>query len=362
VSIERASGACELGTTWLESRGGCELQSLIGGAVAPIEAAIDRAAATLSRAGAPRIVVGDGLSIEACRELALLARLLRADVVPASPISFAEERSGLDAPELAATFGSVRSTADVVVFWRFDPFAKTPRFVERVAPDATVFTVLDARESSDSIDRGGARVIVIDGPDGDLAAVQAIAARVENPDEAPAQHDELAGAVARAAHVHFVIGGDPFAAAVMRVALGRLAATHRRRWRATFASPPERASRRTPSEVFTWSTGCAPPLRFDAGGRAIALSGHPNPAADGTLLAGDAEIGPADSDVSITSQPCGADVEFVAPLMDPRVRATVVRADGISLTLGDEDSPADPVVDLLARIRVRVIDSWGRTA
>jgi formylmethanofuran dehydrogenase subunit B len=152
--IVAAERACPRGTAWFGD-GVVPARARVNDRDVPMSEAVDAAARMLTDAARPLVLLADDLSCEAQREGIALADRLRAvlDTLTTStllPSVLVAQRRG----RATATFGEIRSRADVILFWGFDPAARYPRFRARVAPK-------DA-ESSDETGRSNRTVIAAD--------------------------------------------------------------------------------------------------------------------------------------------------------------------------------------------------------
>jgi len=154
--IAELSPPCPLAERWFGD-GTVPRETQVEGRPATIEQAIDAAAAVLSGAGSPLVLIAPDLSTEAQRAAIALADALRAEVDGATSDSAAAgilvaQRRG----RAAATLGEIRNRADVVLFWAVDPGERYPRYLERYATAASTTHVLRRTLLSVSVgtDRG----------------------------------------------------------------------------------------------------------------------------------------------------------------------------------------------------------------
>jgi formylmethanofuran dehydrogenase subunit B len=154
--IAELSPPCPLAKRWFGD-GTVPRETRVEGRPATIEQALDAAAAVLSEAGSPLVLIAPDLSTEAQRAAIALADALRAEVDAATSDSAAAgilvaQRRG----RAAATLGEIRNRADVVLFWAVDPGERYPRYLERYAAAASTTHVLRRTLVSVSVgtDRG----------------------------------------------------------------------------------------------------------------------------------------------------------------------------------------------------------------
>lgn len=417
--------ACAMGTEWLK-----EERTLAPAAWAfadsiRIDDAVRRTRDLLVAARAPIFLGLRSLTLEAAREALLLARRLEAPAIPWPPPHPAAARAGLDAPELSATLGEVRATADLVVFWRSDPWRDLPRHLERYSLEPPLRSgrsrrviVIAGEEEAPERDAGkGERILRLStrGSAGspDLELALELARRLEESEEerktgvgnaraaeSAKTNDtsaaKLARAILDAAHTHFILGPRAGADLALRSVLLRSAARSRSRTRVTFSCDDGHPTGRTLEEVGAWLLGAPPPIAWLAAERQAEATFHPPgsspPAANGPAgknargvrigwipgaLREDTLAAPGLYDLAFVlgASPPGsnafpslarearlvtldgrrhpdAEVSFVVPALDPRLRATVVRQDGIHLTLcgGRGDGVPDPAAGILERL------------
>src|SRR4051794_2410535 len=149
---ERVVNTCPLGDAWFAARSApAPPVARVDGREAPLEAALDAAAAILGAARAPLVYGLGGTSVETQRVAVALAEALGAVIAPAG--SFLDGASGLAFQELGgstATLGEVRDRAEVVVIWRADPATTHPRLFERLRLPAAgrELVVVDERRTA----------------------------------------------------------------------------------------------------------------------------------------------------------------------------------------------------------------------
>ncbi len=402
--VLRIDRACELGREWLQRTRSLVPKARLLGQPTTIANAIDRAAQLLAAANAPAMVGLRDLSVEALRAAVDLARSAKTTLTPLPSSTLVQERLGLDAPEFAASLGAVRATADLVVFWRADPVATHPRHLERYSGEAEllsggkrqVWLVDDAEnvpknrtveKSSQiiSLPTAGKHTLV---PHTDVEFIlrthelltkRSLNDSVENDPAAM-----LASAMLRAKHTHVFLGREAGDDLSLMSAWNFLAAKLRDRLHVTISPLTTGGNERGVVETLTWLTGVPGPMAYDSSFTQLGetsgdwlpsvltpeLLQQPN-ACDVLLVIGaDALERPASKlfasklfaskipRIVIASQPdLTAAVSIVLPLLDPRLNATIVRSDGIFLTLcGDgQQGVSDPAVEILRAIGERVI-------
>jgi formylmethanofuran dehydrogenase subunit B len=135
--LERLSGTCPLGDAWFAARAGEPGPAArIDGREAPLDEALDEAAAILSAARFPLVYGLGATSIEAQREAVALADVLGAVVGPSGPVRDGALGAAFTTVGAStATFGEIRDRAQLVVVWRADPAATHPRLLERLRLD-----------------------------------------------------------------------------------------------------------------------------------------------------------------------------------------------------------------------------------
>ena len=336
-----------------------------------------------------------------------------------------DDRSGLDVPEAGATLGEIRAHADLVVFWEADPLRTHPRHLERYSFDpmlrsgrARRLVVIDcasrlaanltaaraaetvllatvplatvplatvplatAGPDADGDDRAcraaalelcsHVRMRLLDdarAADGDARAADGDAraadddARAADGDARAADDDagRLAGAIRAARHAHFFLGLHAADDSLLRDGLHDLAARLRTRTRVTVSALGDATHLRAARETAVWLGVAARPAIAPSGADAILVIGSPSRSAHAA----------ASADVVATTiriaeaADAGADagVAFVVPGLDPRLDATIVRSDGVHLTLcgrsrgraGGPRGVSDPTARILDAIAARV--------
>ena len=384
--VTRATNACPAGEEWLRRLPASGLRCFAKGAsIAPTEAARETATC-LQNAQAPVVVALLDHGVEAFREIDALAETAGADFVLLPEISLATRRSGIDAPELSATWGEVRATADTIILWRCDPLLQAPRFLDRFVcpphaptgapelPDGrsrrlVYVTNPDAPEPS--LPSGTTILCGLDGVDNDVDLVRHLRLRLrEDHDSASSTSTTLDGllkALTTTQHTHVLL--DPTSASTPPLwsAWQSLAAEQRARRRISISGLPSVGNVRGALEVLTWRHGHLPPRR-------AGLPLPPNVSEDGAL----ATLSDYDLIVLFGSAPAAMHAKVLAASparrisvgaaadpdatlavetasLDPRVASTVIRADGIGLrTCGERDGISDGVVDFVREVRRRL--------
>jgi formylmethanofuran dehydrogenase subunit B len=361
--------------------------------------AVRAAGDILLEAASPAVAGLSGLTVEAIREAVLLAEVLHAVIVPHPAAPPGALRAGIDAPESSATLGEVRGTADLVVFWRADPERTHPRHLARYSLDpplldgrkrkAVLVETLGSEENLTA--RRAVEVLVFDpGARGDLSRdieiIRALRCLMEKEEDFEVEEsarlvvDALHRLIGEARHAHFILGEDAAQSPVLSNELARLCARARSRLRITVSALPPSGNGRGVLEVLSWQTGrpgasvfrAASPPRDLAGAidleRLLELRG-----ADVILAAGlnrallsleaRAAFEPTQRIVIGAEADPRASVSIRVPGLDPRLPATIVRADGIHLTINGRPSTAaspgdpaalDPAAGILAALTSRI--------
>jgi formylmethanofuran dehydrogenase subunit B len=135
--IAELSPPCPLAKRWFGD-GTVPREIRVEGRSATIEQAIEAAAAVLSGAGRPMVLLAPDLTTEAQRAAIAVGDALRAEVDGATSDSaaagiLASQRRG----RAASSLGEIRNRADVVLFWAVDPRERYPRYLERYAAAAS---------------------------------------------------------------------------------------------------------------------------------------------------------------------------------------------------------------------------------
>ena len=329
--VTESVNACERGKEQLANLGDVRGEFRLDGAVVSATEILAR----LSDARAPLVVLGPDVSLEAAREAARFASQRSLPIVSTEQLADDTDRLGLDAPEITATLGEIRSSADVVIFWECDPETTHPRHLERYSRDPALRT-------------GSPRqVIVVDSVE--RLATNATAAQVDEVIEitsdrtnvdlivdarlgpSSGESERLLAAIRSARHVQVFVGDGAFADAAVRDSLFAWAATMRDERLMTVSALGKTGNLRGVREVMSWVE--AP----DTPGLGLEF-------ADLVYT-----IGAADLDVP----PNASHLELVSSGLDPRTNATVVRGDGVFLTLCGRDFAGceDPAARALRELR-----------
>ena len=135
--IAELSPPCSVAERWFGD-GSVPREIRVEGQPATIENAIEAAAAILSGAARPMVLLAPDLTTEAQRVAIAVGDALRAEVDGATSDSAAAGiLAGQRRGRAAATLGEIRNRADVVLFWAVDPSERYPRYLERYAPAAS---------------------------------------------------------------------------------------------------------------------------------------------------------------------------------------------------------------------------------
>jgi formylmethanofuran dehydrogenase subunit B len=135
--VVRAEGACSLAEPWFAA------QNLrhppvaeIEGKLAPLVAALDRAAEILGAARSPLVYGLSRSSTEGQQAAAALADRIGATIDTTASLGHAPSILALQsAGESTCTLGEVKNRADLVIFWGSDPVESHPRHFERYSAD-----------------------------------------------------------------------------------------------------------------------------------------------------------------------------------------------------------------------------------
>jgi formylmethanofuran dehydrogenase subunit B len=150
--LDRLERTCARGDAWFADRvDPAPPTARIGGDEAPLERALDEAAAILGAARAPLVYGLGDTSCEAQRAAVALADAIGAYVDPAGPVLDGASGVAFQARGgSTATLGDVRDRAEVVVVWRADPVETHPRLLERLRlpADGRELVVVDDRRTA----------------------------------------------------------------------------------------------------------------------------------------------------------------------------------------------------------------------
>ncbi len=359
--------ACPLGEEWLRGLGPIQPEALVKGRPVNVADALFAMAKILHSASSPLLVGLSELTIEGLCEAARLAEASGAILIqwPEPPAGLS--LSGLHAPECSATLGEVRGTADLVVFWRADPLRTHPRHLERFSLVPTllrgqrVMVVVDAnRENSTAQEAVETLPLSSQAPAvaEDIEIVRALRLRIERPDTRKQQGpppeiaQRLLERIRASRHAHFFLGEDAARSPAFWDELQSLAAHAREKHRITISALPAPGNGRGVVEVMTWQLGSqelamkgdllsagATDLVFALGMSGDVLSKSPFVKLNLPRITLASSLDP------------GAEASIRVPGLDPRLSATVVRSDGIHLSLdGRGGGAADPAVEILRQI------------
>jgi formylmethanofuran dehydrogenase subunit B len=359
---ERWNHACELGDQWLRSRPSLEVVSTLHGRPAPLEEALCTAAKLISASSAPQVTGLLGLSVEALREAINLAEQIQASI--AIDTTAAWNRAGLDAPDMSATWSAAATTADVVLYWGGNPDVEFPRHRELYAaprrPDGSLREVVILKQADVGLALQLALLLRGEMPGATLTGVAGPAER-------------LARVVRAATHVQVYCLGLAAGDAALRDVWGGIAAHLRPAVKVTVSSLGPVANGRGALEVLTWlmgvpgalcwlgkpdqhnrhttwlPSGCDAGLSEQAQRADLLLElGRPSYQAQDEwreqkiprIVLGD-------------SLEASAEVSIRIPSLDPRLAASVVRGDGVFLTLCGTAAQGvpDPAVEVLQQLR-----------
>jgi len=381
---------------------------MIAGQGVDVETAVDESARLISCADAPTVEGFANITLEAAREAVLLARDISAVLVPRPRPSRSFLRSGLDAPEFTATLGKVHATADLVIFWRADPLRTHPRHLECYSFFAPLLnnkprTMIVADDFETQGDHQTAREATVrvdlssvsEFQHGDRDLILLLALLLSAKPLTHVDHKEsrainienatrLARLIEQANHTHVFLGSDVAEDQSICDALHGLAARVRSKHHVSVSNLATPGNAWGVQELITWLLGTPGPLWMaaeDAGTHTVTndlpsevlAPIHFGPI-DRTLVdAFDLNIslgvdlpgeetnhalptGTAPRIVLGPQHDAAANVSFVVPGLDPRLRGTVMRNDGVPLTLCGDASlgVADPAVEILRRLRQRV--------
>lgn len=394
MTIDRA---CFVGEACLGQSLALEPTATIAGKPVELEQAIDEAARLIPASNAPLIEGLASLTLEAAREAVLLARELSAALVPRPLPSSAFLRAGWEAPEFTATLGKVRTTADLVIFWRADPLRTHPRHLERyshspplLSEAARELVVVDeltpstdhltAQEATHCLELASGTSSFSE----DLELIVNLELLLRSKSLSHLSGDSqqatlekasrFAGLISDANHVHVFVGVAASESPAVCDALHGLAARVRNEHHISVSSLPPAGNVWGVQEIAAWLLGAPVPLSLvsnDCGDsnavQCMSDSHSMSPEAfDLRLRLGwetpgeVAEHEPAAAGTRRitfgTKLDPNAEVSFAVPGLDPRLNGTVMRSDGIALTLCGDASQgvADPTVVILQELRSRV--------
>lgn len=394
VTIDRA---CPAGEAWLGQSRSLEPSAMIRGKQVELGRAIDEAVRLMRASEAPVIEGLTNLTLEAAREAVLLARDLSAAVVPRPLPASSFLRAGWEAPEFTATLGKVRTTADLIIFWRADPQTTHPRHLERYSyvpallkEGARTLVVVDdlmsskvhltAKEATHCLElTSGAPSF---SEDLELIVTLELLLRSKSVSHLGGESQKrtlekatrLAGLIGDAKHTHVFVGVEVSESPAVCDALHGLAARVRAEHHVSVSSLPSSGNIWGVQELATWLLGAPIPLSLSSdeqGDASVWKCLSPNHSLSPDSIDLRVRLGcempgeVAGSDTSSVSVPRitfatqldpAAAVSFAVPGLDPRLNGTVMRNDGITLTLcGDATlGVEDPTASILQQLRSRV--------
>jgi formylmethanofuran dehydrogenase subunit B len=356
---------CPLGDAWFAARAAGPVASVEGRA-AGLEEAADAAAAILRSARAPLVYGLGAVSIEAQRQAVALAEAAGAILDPAGAagVGLAFQAVGSS----TATFGEIRDRAGLVVVWRADPAATTPRLLgrlrlDRAARGSRPLVVVDAEPTATAQEADA--FVELDGGR-DFEALWALRALVTG---APLDRDrlgdlpvdDLAQRLRSAEHVAFLHGALDELEALALLSLVRDLSRGRH---TVMLAVRGDGNARGAEDVLAWQTGFPSAVSF-ARGHPRANPGELSAAAllergevDAALVIGaDAPPGlRALPTVVIDAQPAqGARVAFATAVAGIEVAGTAHRMDGVPVPLralldGDRPSAEDVLAAIAGRL------------
>ena len=307
-----------------------------------------------------------GLSVEAIEAAVELAQEVSALVIP-HPSDASRTRAGVDVPESSASRAEILADADVVLFWTRDlaPYESLVQSVVRRSLRGVDGTAKKRRVLAIGIqDSGYVETLKLkDRPHAFLQAAQGLSLHAQS---RPGAEDdavpvELLTTFDAGRYVHVYV--DPHldeAPEVDRV-LQSLAAQIRPSKRMTVAPLPIGGNARGVTEVLSWTLGRTGALevRNDAAVDASWRSGEvlPDGRCTDLVIAAGLPTGVSFEShaprIAIGTHPDrDATVSFITPGLDPRLSATVVRDDGVFLSLDGRSGSglADPTVRVLQKL------------
>ncbi len=306
--IIEVRNACPLGAAWFGD-GQIPSAVLVTGGPAPLEAALDHAAALLGDARRALVYLSTDISCEAQRVAVAIADRLRG---VADSVSSATAATGILAAQrrgrAAATLGEIKNRADLVVFWGTDPMDRYPRFRARYVPDPEGLFIPGGRSSRtvvavDIADERGpadADLRVALSPREELDAVAALRAAIAGRALGDAagplakRVEPLAQRLTAARYVAIVYDAEPDGAyrPYRAEALTALAQQLNDMTRCALSALRAGGNRTGAEAVLTWQTGYPmavdfsrghPRYQLDADATALARAGK----VDAVLIAGD---------------------------------------------------------------------------
>jgi formylmethanofuran dehydrogenase subunit B len=136
--IIEARNACAKGEEWfLRDRPDEGSECLIEGVPATVESGIERAAAILSGANHPAVLLLGESTAEAYRTAIAIADRIGACVdVPQNAGSGSAVLAFQEVGESTCTLGEIKNRSDLIIFWRCDPVESHPRHLSRYSLEA----------------------------------------------------------------------------------------------------------------------------------------------------------------------------------------------------------------------------------
>jgi formylmethanofuran dehydrogenase subunit B len=306
---------CPLGDAWFAERGGERPPvARIDGRAVTLDEAVDAAAAILGQARAPLVYGLGQASCEAQRRAVALAEAIGATVDPAGGGAAILAFQAIGSS--TATFGEIRDRAELVVAWRADPAATSPRLLgrlrlDRAARGSRALVVVDAQrtataEQADAfIELDAAR---------DFEALWALRALVRGSpldrdriEELPLDGlDEVAARLLGARHVALIYGALDELGALALFSLAR--DLNRDRHAVTLGLRGD-GNGRGAEDVLAWQTGFPAAVSF--------ARGHPRANPGELSAAALLERGEVDAALVVASDP----LERLRPAAAERLRA-----------------------------------------
>jgi formylmethanofuran dehydrogenase subunit B len=386
--IAAVSPPCPIARRWFGD-GTAPAEILVNGKPAPLERAVEAAAALLRGAARPLVLLAPDLTTEAQRGAIALADALGAETdgptsEPAAAGVLAAQRRG----RATATLGEIRNRADVVLFWAVNPAERYPRYLERYAAAQSSTHV--GRRTLLSVSVGTARgpaeadLAVEFPPEREVDALAVIRA-VARGQQFPELSEELRPAVALAerllggryvALVHDAEPGGTPCDDQRSESLLALAQLLNGPTRAAVSSLRAGGNRSGAEAALTWQTGYPMRVSFRAGypryrpGRS-GLQRLRSGGADAVLIAGSAAaLGdgalPLDVVPSVLVGPGASAVAGARVAIDTGVAG--IHESGIGYRMDDVPLPLTPVLThprraadtlglLLRAVRVRTVET-----
>ena len=359
--IVELSPPCPMAQQWFGD-GTVPAEIQVEGRTASIEQAIEKAAALLSRARRPAVLIAPDLTTQAQRIAIAAADLLRAEVDGATSEAaaaglLAAQRRGRS----ASTLGEIRNRADVILFWAVDPRERYPRYLERYAPAEGLHVQQRATLSvSVGADRGpgGAEIAAefVPAEESDALAVMVATVRGQRLGELPATlHPAvaLAGRLMQGRYIAIVHDAEPGREArdVQRAeGLVALAQALNDGARSALSSLRAGGNRSGAEAALTWQTGYPMRVSYREGSPAYAAgaSGISRAlAADAVLVAGSAAaLGdsafPLDRIPAVVIGPAASTLKGAKVAIDTGVAG--IHEPGIGYRMDDVPLPLTPVL------------------